>query len=103
MAHPAASGAYSVDTGQLGQHSTDIDQVAREIETLMGAMTQRLHVLQGTWKGQGANQYTQLHSEWKTAQTKVHNTLIDIGLAVRNAGTAYAQVEGDVVRTFTPA
>lgn len=92
---------YSVNAAELGQHSLDIGQIGQEIDTLMQLMKGKLGVLQASWTGQGANQYAALHHEWTKAQTKVRTALADIGTTVGSAGTAYAQVETDVVKAFS--
>lgn len=92
---------YSVNAADLGRHSTDIAQIAEDIDLLMQRMKTRLATLQATWTGQGANQYAALNAEWTKAQTKVRTALGDIGLAVGSAGTAYAQVETEVVKAFS--
>lgn len=102
MAHPIDPSAYAVDSGQLDLHSKDIHAVATEIDTLMMTMSRKLDVLQGSWKGKAAGQYAALHSDWERAQGQVRNTLTDIGVAVGSAGSAYAQVEGDIASAFTP-
>lgn len=98
--HTPNSG-YAVNAADLDQHSLDIAGIGEEIDRLMQLMKGKLGTLQATWKGQGANQYATLHHEWSQAQTKVRTTLGEIGRTVGSAGTAYAQVETDVVKAFT--
>lgn len=92
---------YTVNAAQLDQHSLDIGQVGNEIDTLMQLMKGKLATLQSSWTGKGANQYAALHEEWSKAQTRVRTALADIGNTVGSAGTAYAQVETDVVKAFS--
>ncbi|GGB44077.1 hypothetical protein GCM10011492_38910 [Flexivirga endophytica] len=92
---------YTVNAADLNQHSLDIGQIGQDIDTLMQLMKGKLGALQASWKGQGANQYTALHHEWTKAQSKVRTALADIGNTVGTAGTAYAQVETDVVKAFS--
>jgi len=92
---------YSVNSADLGTHSSDIAQMAEEIDLLMQRMKGKLTTLQASWTGKGANQYAALNAEWTKAQTKVRTALGEIGVAVGSAGTAYAQVEADVVKAFT--
>lgn len=94
---------YSVSSADLGTHSSDIAQMAEEIDLLMQRMKGKLANLQSNWTGKGANQYAALNAEWAKAQTKVRTALSEIGVAVGSAGTAYAQVEADVVKAFTPS
>ncbi|RNI23855.1 WXG100 family type VII secretion target [Flexivirga caeni] len=93
---------YSVSSAELSTHSTDIGAMAEDIDLLMQRMKGKLTTLQATWTGKGANQYAALNEEWSKAQTKVRTALAEIGVAVGSAGTAYAQVEADVVKAFTP-
>lgn len=92
---------YTVNAHELTRHSGDIAQIGKEIDLLMQAMKGKLATLQASWSGQGANQYAALHAEWTKAQTKVRVALSDIGVTVGSAGTAYAQVETDVVKAFS--
>lgn len=92
---------YSVSSADLSTHSSDIAQMAEEIDLLMQRMKGKLTNLQASWSGKGANQYAALNAEWAKAQTKVRTALSEIGVAVGSAGTAYAQVEADVVKAFT--
>lgn len=92
---------YTVNAAQLDQHSLDIGQIGNEIDTLMQLMKGKLATLQASWTGKGANQYATLHEEWSKAQTRVRTALGDIGNTVGSAGTAYAQVETDVVKAFS--
>ncbi|MFC6703890.1 WXG100 family type VII secretion target [Flexivirga alba] len=92
---------YAVNAAQLGQHSLDIGQIGQEIDTLMQVMKGKLATLQASWTGQGANQYASLNHEWTKAQSRVRTALADIGNTVGSAGTAYAQVETDVVKAFS--
>jgi WXG100 family type VII secretion target len=92
---------YSVNATDLSRHSGDIAHIGKEIDLLMQAMKGKLATLQGTWSGQGANQYAALNAEWTKAQAKGRVALGDIGVAVGSAGTAYAQVESDVVKAFS--
>ena len=92
---------YAVNAAQLGQHSLDIGQIGNEIDNLMQLMKGKLATLQASWTGQGANQYAALNQEWTSAQARVRTALLDIGNTVGSAGTAYAQVETDVVKAFS--
>lgn len=92
---------YTVNAADLDQHSLDIGQIGEEIDRLMQLMKGKLTTLQASWTGQGANQYASLHHEWNQAQAKVRTALGDIGNTVGSAGTAYAQVETDVVKAFS--
>lgn len=92
---------YSVNAAHLDQHSLDIGQIGGEIDRLMQLMKGKLATLQASWTGQGANQYASLQEEWSKAQGRVRTALGDIGNTVGTAGTAYAQVETDVVKAFS--
>lgn len=92
---------YTVTAADLTRHSGDIAEIGKEIDHLMSVMKGKLATLQASWTGKGANQYAALHQEWNNAQQKVVVALHDIGVTVGSAGSAYAQVETDVVKAFS--
>ncbi|NHN55599.1 WXG100 family type VII secretion target [Calidifontibacter sp. DB0510] len=98
MSYP--KGSFSVDSGALDSHSSDIGQVSKQIEELMGLMQRRLESLKGNWKGAAASQYEVLHGDWIKATKKVQTSLDAIGLAVGGASKVYSTTEDDVMRAF---
>ncbi|TWP35461.1 WXG100 family type VII secretion target [Leekyejoonella antrihumi] len=95
-------GAYTVDAGEIDRHGGDVAAISQQIEEAMAVMRRKLESLQGTWKGQAAVQYADLHREWETAQERVRTALDDISRALKSAGATYSQTEQDVKASFMP-
>ncbi|MEN9752424.1 MAG: hypothetical protein RL670_115 [Actinomycetota bacterium] len=78
------------------QVQATITKLQTEIETLHGQLT----TLQDSWRGIAAESFQQLAMRWRTTATAVEHQLVEIGVALSTAASAYAEAEFANQRLF---
>jgi WXG100 family type VII secretion target len=70
--------------------------VAAEVAELEGQLTKLssdMRALSETWTGQAASAFQSLYAGWGKQATAIHNSLNEIGLSLKGAGSKYADAE----------
>lgn len=94
-------GRFEVDSETIAATAT---AVHHSIESVVGETDRMMHnleALQGTWRGQAAESFAGLTTEWRATQQRVHASAASIQAALARAGQQYEEVEAATVRMFT--
>ena len=93
---------FEVDSAQVGTASTAVrGSVATHSSAEVDRMMRDLLDLQGSWKGQAANQFQGVVEDWRATQDRVKTSLEHISTALAHAATTYAEAEQANARMFS--
>lgn len=91
---------FEVDSARVAEASAAVKGSIVSINAEVDRMMKNLMDLQGTWKGQAADQFQHVASDWRATQERVKQSLEQINTALMSAASSYAEVEQHNVRMF---
>jgi 6 kDa early secretory antigenic target len=91
---------FEVDSARVSETSTAVRGSIVTITAEVDRMMKNLLDLQGSWKGQAADQFQYLANDWRSTQDRVKQSLEQINEALQSAAMSYADVEQSNARMF---
>jgi early secretory antigenic target protein ESAT-6 len=91
---------FEVDSARVAETSTAVRGSIVSITGEVDRMMRHLMDLQGSWKGQAADQFQYVVNDWRGTQERVRQSLEQINNALQAAGSSYAEVEEHNLRMF---
>lgn len=91
---------FEVDSARVSDASAAVKGSIGSISNEVDRMMRNLLDLQGSWKGQAADQFQYLVGDWRATQERVKQSLEQINVALMSAAASYADVEQSNVRMF---
>jgi WXG100 family type VII secretion target len=88
----------SVSTGDVADKAAAIQSEATDLEARLTALTSAMADLAGTWTGPASSAFQNVYETWKGTAQQVKQTLDELGVSLRNAGTQYDENE-DALRS----
>ncbi len=90
-----------VTAEELSQLSAQLSSTAGTIQGESdGARGQVQNVVGAGWEGAASGQFAALFQQWETSSTQLIEALNGISTLLSQAGTAYAETESQVARSF---
>lgn len=83
----------AVSFGEMSNASGEITGAAGKIEGQLGDLKARVDKVLAGYQGESADAYHAAQQAWDTAAADLQSVLNSIGIAVQQAGEAYAQAE----------
>lgn len=93
--------AFTVDTEQIRNASTDINRIAGDLESSVAAMMARIQGLEGSWTGSAASEFQSVMTRWRNLLNQVRESLVALGQLTARAGTSYQSTEEGVRGLFS--
>ncbi|GAA1115966.1 WXG100 family type VII secretion target [Citricoccus alkalitolerans] len=82
-----------IDTEDLIAKSQAVESSIGRLQTEVNAMEANLRQLQDTWRGQAANNFQAILTEWRATQSRVEESLVSIRGAMTHAAQQYLDAE----------
>ncbi|MBI3687811.1 MAG: WXG100 family type VII secretion target [Actinobacteria bacterium] len=96
------SAGIKVTPEQLQSYSGTVKQRAGDVEGISTGLSKQLEALVGAdWAGAASGQFGQLWQQWHKGAKDMVEALNGIAQLLNNAGTAYAEAEGQIARSFS--
>ncbi|MFC0581826.1 WXG100 family type VII secretion target [Micrococcoides hystricis] len=85
--------SFQVDAADLQSKSAAVQGSISRLQTEVNTMDANLRLLKDSWRGQAANNFMSVLSQWRATQAKVEESLGSIRTALASASKQYAEAE----------
>lgn len=89
MAYTQAESAVMAST------AAKFDQVNSALQTMLSTLMSELSLLNGTWKGLGANAFEQVKTQYAADLQRLNNALAETAESIRVSGVGYQTTDSD--------
>lgn len=89
-----------VDTEAIDSSAQAVLATSERVRAEVQAMRNNLETLRASWEGHASNSFQTLVADWARTQAQVEASLGQIGSALRNAGSAYGEIETSNAQRF---
>ena len=89
-----------VDTEAIDSSAQAVLATSERVRAEVQAMRNNLETLRASWEGHASNSFQALVADWARTQAQVETSLGQIGAALRNAGSAYGEIETSNAQRF---
>ncbi len=94
------AGDLAADYGAMGGAVSTFNTQAVQFEDALQNVTRAVEGLQGAWKGDAFESFSQLMIQWKSDAMQISELLKEIGDHVNKGTNAFQQADHDIAQGF---
>jgi early secretory antigenic target protein ESAT-6 len=92
--------SIKVSTDDVATKATAVSQQVAELESQLAKLSGDMSALAGSWTGQASSAFQHLYQGWNKQAGQMKQSLNDIGLSLKGAGSNYADTEAQNIRSM---
>jgi WXG100 family type VII secretion target len=85
--------SIKVSTDDVAAKASAVARQVSELESQLATLTGDMSALAATWNGRAADAFQTLYQGWNKQAGQIQQSLNDIGISLKGAGSRYADTE----------